>query len=529
MGNFLTKSRLLGLGAALGAAFALQPAAAQIEVSDSNTGTAVVVPYYTVNGGWRTLINLTNTSDNSLAVKFRLHESRNSRDVLDFNIALSPRDVWTAFIEQSPMGRPSLQTTDRSCTIPIGVRDNGAEASELAYSNEFADHTATDGDMTRTREGYIEILVMGETEGNGEALNNAQRNSTAYLAEHVDGEPRDCGRVQLDFVRRTAQFEGDDPNETISGQDAGGVQVGSGSPLARLGSVDGGGANESTIGYGPIVTPDPLKVNASLVNQDTGRAAGIESLHIAGFGVDANLVTAQQFPWFLEPTIASSDGLWSTSALPAIGAGIASSQVKNEWTSNDNTGGTAEWVVTFPTKRFQADFDNDNVQAACNAWRNDTGTVGGVSANPVVAGDCPDEGFPTVFQDGDNGRADIVAQYDIYDREEGTAQVQVDGPIVSPAPPPDIEIDNLPYESNVIRIGRNASSAASTLESPVALAVDTNQLVSNADSGWLEMTFIDDDMVTAYPVTGFVYKQRDFGNPGLNFGQATEHAYTIDN
>ncbi|MEQ9478868.1 MAG: hypothetical protein RIK00_06060 [Algiphilus sp.] len=80
MGKLLNKASLTGIGAAIGAAFAVQPAAAQTTpvVSDDGQGSAIVVPYYTVNDGWQTLVNLTNTSENSIVVKFRLHESRNS-------------------------------------------------------------------------------------------------------------------------------------------------------------------------------------------------------------------------------------------------------------------------------------------------------------------------------------------------------------------------------------------------------------------------------------------------------------------
>lgn len=524
--------RLLKLSAAVAAAFALQTAVVNAQtVSDTGTGTAVFAPYYTINDGWRTLVNITNTSANSLAVKFRLHEARNSRDVLDFVVLLSPFDVWSAWVQEGADGRPFLQTTDRSCTVPISVRDSGANASELAYSGVFNDHAATNGDIPRMSEGYIEVLVMGETEGEGIAPVGDVRGSTAWYAVHANGEPRNCQFIQNDFVRTTPTWV-QNPTTDIPGQD------GSGDPLARLGSGD----PASTVGYDVILTPAPLKVNVSLVNQSQGTAGGVESLHIAGWGEGLNLVTAQQFPWFLEPSLASADGLWSTTALTAINAEIAAFTVANEWTNNPNTGAQSDWVVTFPTKRFQTDEDAGNIQAACNVWRNDasaggavSGTVGAVWAgwpagatrpNELVE-DCPDLGFPNVFQDGNNGTAELVVQYDIFDREEGQITVVVDGPIVSPAPPPEVTIDNLPYEVNVLTIGRNAAELPSALDSLIALAIDTRQLPSNADTGWLLMSFLGDDAgPVSYPTTGFIFKARDFGEPTLNFGQATEHAYT---
>lgn len=559
MGKLLNKASLTGIGVAVGAAFAVQPAVAQT-VSDDGQGSAIVVPYYTVNDGWRTLVNLTNTSENSIVVKFRLHESRNSRDVLDFNIALSPRDVWTATIQESANGRPELVTTDRSCTIPLSVRDNGATASELAYSNEFVDHTGSNGDVMRTREGYIKVLVMGETDGSGRAPGSVSANfpgDIAYDAEHVAGEPRNCGRVNNSFSARSADFDTTTAFATVPGMDdavastafpavddGADVQTGSGSPLARLGSVDAQGNNESAIGYGPIATGNPLKANVSLVNTNTGRAAGVTSLHIEGYGVGQNFVTAQEFPWFLEPTIASSNALWTLDGVNALIAGISATQIKNEWSSNANTGARSEWIVNFPTKRFEDDVDEDNIQAACSAWRNTLAGSGVADTTGITqamndfgdndtGGVCAPELFGSgTFQDGDNGIAPIVVNYDIFDREEGGVQVALDGPVVSPAPPPEVTIDNLPYEVNVVKIGRDVNDVASVLGSPVARAVETNELQSNANSGWLLATFDGNSADApgsnsdAVPVISGIYKQRDFGDAALNFGQYLDAAYT---
>ncbi|MGM0554355.1 MAG: hypothetical protein ACQETK_11340, partial [Pseudomonadota bacterium] len=42
--------------------------ASAVTVSDNAAGSAAVVPYYTINDGWRTLLNVTNTTDNSLVI-----------------------------------------------------------------------------------------------------------------------------------------------------------------------------------------------------------------------------------------------------------------------------------------------------------------------------------------------------------------------------------------------------------------------------------------------------------------------------
>jgi hypothetical protein len=518
----------------LSAAVLVAPVNAQT-VGGTNTGSAVVVPYYTINNGWQTLLNVTNTSANSLAIKVRMHEARNSRDVLDFNVALSPYDVWTAFISMDANGRPVLRTEDRSCTIPISVRDSGASASELAYSDNFRDRFPSDG-IERMTEGYVEILVMGEEgrlvdgQGLGFAPSGGDRGATAWYAKHVDGEPRNCGIVQSDFLRTTGLWGGGNA-DPIPGE------AGSGNPLARRGAPNG----NPDVGYGPIVSEGPLKVNASLINQDRGIAAGIESLHVAEFGVGENLVTAQQFPWFLEPSLASGDGLWTKSALFALEDDIGVKAVANEWTSNPRTGAASDWVVTFPTKRFRVDNDAFNIQAACNVWRNlasggGAASVGNTDTIPfpfpaansekavIIDADCPIRMFDELFQENNNGMSPITVSYDVYDREEGTFQVQTDGVVISPAPPPEVTIDSLKYEANVIKIGRNVAELDSALNSAIAASVETNQLTSNANTGWMNMTFVNADAV---PTSGFIFKLRDLGDPTKNYGQATEHAYTF--
>jgi len=567
MSSTFNKLRVLGASAAIAAGFAMSPASAQM-VSPNGTGSAVVIPYYTVNDGWETLVNVTNTSDKSLAVKFRMHESRNSRDVLDFNLALSPYDVWTATIRIKD-GRPFLSTADNSCTSPDSVRTAGLSANEVAYSDAgaatFRDHDATSGSVERLRDGYITLLVMGEDDrvAGDDAVNvsltdsvggiaTATRGSTAYYAKHVNGVPRDCAQVDRDF-QRASNIGSFTANDAVTGVTIPGV-VGSGNPLARagwplnatIGGVALGTANP--FGYGAVTAAAQLKVNASLIKTSNGFGTSIPSLHIAGYADGANLVTAQQFPYFLEPTIASSDGLWTTTALTALEGGISALSVANEWTENRSEPGVtsdAEWVVTFPTKRYHVDEDARNIQSACNQYRN---AASGVAPN--IQGDsngaagaayggftpiaklpaqpqqlagvvCPIAPFTEKFQDGNDGVSNIELEYTFYDREERSAVVAPDVTVPSPFPPGVIDSDNLSFEANVVKIGPNARSKASVLGSPNALALSTSGL-PGAETGWLRIDFKG----AAFPVAGFMLKTRDFGDPTVNFAQAAEHAYT---
>src|SRR5690554_5057371 len=117
--NLLALSVAAALGAGVSAAHAYQPGGAE------TTGNALVVPYYTVQNGNATLINIVNTDTvNGKAVKVRFRGAEASDDVFDFQLFLSPADMWTANISQGPDGRARLVTTDNSCTLPANVNES---------------------------------------------------------------------------------------------------------------------------------------------------------------------------------------------------------------------------------------------------------------------------------------------------------------------------------------------------------------------------------------------------------------------
>src|SRR5687768_5700186 len=114
--NSLTTALLAGLAGAAG----LATTAHAVNLNPDGIGQALVYPYYTVNGGNQTILSVVNTSEDVKAVKVRFLESRNSREVLDFNLYLSEFDVWTGavFRAEAATGRAGLVTNDNSCTVP---------------------------------------------------------------------------------------------------------------------------------------------------------------------------------------------------------------------------------------------------------------------------------------------------------------------------------------------------------------------------------------------------------------------------
>lgn len=145
------KKKLLAVGVAatLGALSGVSNAA--LTVAQDGVGHINVLPYYTVQNGNMTLISIANTDQvRGKAVKVRFRGAQFSDDVFDFQVFLSPADVWTAAVTlDGNVAR--LATSDKSCTLPANVNQTFVTARLL-------DANKTEG----TREGYVEIINMGD-------------------------------------------------------------------------------------------------------------------------------------------------------------------------------------------------------------------------------------------------------------------------------------------------------------------------------------------------------------------------------
>jgi len=123
----------LGIAAAIagfaGSAFAVTDytagTATALQLSTTGTGHMLVVPYFSAQNGNKTLLSLTNTDDvNGKAVKIRFRGAANSDDIYDFQVFLSPGDIWTAEVRQGADGFAELVTGDNSCTKPTNVNQS---------------------------------------------------------------------------------------------------------------------------------------------------------------------------------------------------------------------------------------------------------------------------------------------------------------------------------------------------------------------------------------------------------------------
>ena len=307
-------SAILGLGAVAGTAHAVYE-------DPSGLGQALIYPYYTVQsaGGnaYNTYVSVVNTTSRAKALKVRFREGKNSREVLDFNLYLSPNDVWTAAViptDTSASAGARLITADKSCTAPT-IGSNGIDFRNYAYVGAAADNAGTGVD--RTREGYLEVVEMATLTG-----------SIATAVTHVNGTPANCGAVQPSAFSAASAPAGTftPPNGGVTGSYTlinvqNGADMG-GNPVVLANftnSVIYTDVGDETTNLG---SAQPVAV--VVVNQQTGASGPGATVYTAGYA----------------------------SGQDAVSAALMHSNVINEYVLDAATKSATDWVMTFPTKRF---------------------------------------------------------------------------------------------------------------------------------------------------------------------------------
>jgi len=446
--NNLTTAIVTGIAGVAGFA----SLANAVNLNPDGLGQVLIYPYYTVNGSKNTLLSVVNTRNIAKAVKVRFLEGHNSREVLDFNLFLSPYDVWTAAVfstgdATSPAG---IVTDDKSCTAPQ-IRGN-ASLPKLADGRNYApfvnyayagsNNDTGPEDLDRTREGHIELIEMAELTG-----------TLAANVTHISGTPKSCAAVQS-LSAATAEMTA--PRGGLFG--AGGIVNGAEGTFYTYNA-------DAVDGFSNIVLfSGPNSTLPSLAQANTG--LGVATSYTFNNGV---LITSDY------PTPAQG--------IDAVSAVFAADAIYNEYIVEPTSGSHSSWVVTFPTKRFYVD-----PQA-----------VG--AGNPVIPP------FVELFGENADDLSCVEVGISIFDREEG----QPSGPTIGFSPPPPGQPPSaLCKESNVITFGGNG-----TTDAVFSSTLITN-IPAFATSGWVRLDLnpgtephvmrasTDGDAFNGLPVTGFL-------------------------
>jgi hypothetical protein len=324
MNTFKRKSlyaALAGVGA-----LGVTGAAQAVNVSADGLGQVLIYPYYTTNGftvggggggtiaPYNSLLSVVNSTNSGKVVKVRFLEAKNSREVLDFNLWLSPHDVWTAAIIPSGLGA-GIFTTDLSCTTPTVSSDGTHPTNFLNYAYTGGSADGEDITLTRTKEGYVEIIEMGNVTGvTLAAITHAQPSPP--------GKPPGCGILPTGVTA---------PVDLVVGQ--GGLFGG----ISLVNVLAGGDLTEDAIGL------------ASFSNTTLWAPAGYTTPDLSQVAPKTSVV-------FNNTEVVTTDWTGITfNAIDPVSAIFMRDNVYNEFVLDTGTKSGTDWVITMPTKRYYYD------------------------------------------------------------------------------------------------------------------------------------------------------------------------------
>ena len=306
---------LAGIGA-LGAAGAAQA----VNLNPDGLGQVLIYPYYTTRtdasgNEFNSLLSVVNTTVSVKAVKVRILEGKNSVEVLDFNLYLSPKDVWTAAITPNDStGGAHITSADKSCTLPLAV----SQGQTIEFRNTAYTTDGAGGTLDRTREGYIEIIEMATYEPTSD---------TAENVTHVNGVPPHCDHV----------------TDAVAGAEA----------LPPAGGLMGG-ITLINVQSGSDYTEDAVALdNFSDTSNYSNAGSLLPTLEASSPPVSVVINTdpvqggiVYRSDW--SGLIAGGTG----NPADPVSAVLMHDHIMNEFVLDASTNSGTDWVVTMPTKRF---------------------------------------------------------------------------------------------------------------------------------------------------------------------------------
>lgn len=456
------------LAKTIAAALAITAGVAQdahaVHLNPNGTGQVLVYPYFTVNSGNQTLFTVVNKTDAGKAIKVRFREGRNSRSVLDFNLYLSPFDVWTATVfsrsDTGPNNPANLVTSDNSCTVPrindnpsLPVLPNGSRyvpfmnLSYTGLSDEAGPNT-----LDRTREGYFELIEMGE-------VTNWDWSTLSAITHGSTSEPGNC--LQVEHAWLPIGTNGSPTYWSVNS-------------LVDM-NVPGGGLF-GTAAIIDVLSGTMLSYNAEALGafsnfpQHSTPGSSEPTLASVRDGGSPSTVVANVFQ---EGSIVSS--IYATSrGIDAVSALFAQEELFNQFATGAASGATSEWIVTFPTKYAYVDE-----------------AIVGAGAIPPFT-----RIFPTTASASNPGTAAVDVAITIFSREEQSAPIECPDPtdpICSPffPPPPGPPTPKLFWASNVM--GFNQPNAVASGSSILGSRLATNVQAADwgIEDGWATLRLFD--------------------------------------
>ena len=327
----------LSIAAMIGGLGFAGAASAQLAVNESGTGHMLLVPYYTAQNGNMSVFHVVNTDTvNGKALKVRFRGASNSDDVLDFQVFMSPGDVWTAAVTQGSDGVANLVTADGTCTLPAI-----AKGVAVPFVQDRLPSAMTAADKANnTREGYVEIFNMADIDsrklaGYGGVGNTIPVNAPLYTAiKHVNGTAPCTDAVLQSTLTTEASTVGLlPPSDGLTGSwyiinvPQTTTFAGAANAIVATGTTNNVFSAQST-GSATLFTADPL--------------------------FKSGVLAAQKYdvPDLSTPYVTASSQANADAQAAALTTALAHTQVINQYANDASITAKTDWVFSMPTRRY---------------------------------------------------------------------------------------------------------------------------------------------------------------------------------
>ncbi|HRQ56929.1 MAG TPA: hypothetical protein PLN31_05890 [Azoarcus taiwanensis] len=281
-----------------------------VYVNPDGLGQVLLYPYYTVQNEFTTAIHVVNTTTQAKAVKVRFLEGKNSQEVLDFNLYLSPEDVWTGVVINDDTNGARIISGDNSCIAPRQLGASGEPFRTFRFTSEVNALAADPGAVDRRREGYVEIIEMGVLT-NSDQITAVTHNST--------GVPANCATI-------------------VAADAASSVPV-----SAPTGGLFGTG-HLISVNRGVRTSYDAVALDAFRILPAWTPSGTTDPSLASVFPAVGTIIDGVDVVDFAASGPAR--------AIDAVSAVLTHATINNEYTIDAGRESKTDWVVTFPTKRF---------------------------------------------------------------------------------------------------------------------------------------------------------------------------------
>ena len=481
-----------------GAAPTTTPTNATAEtVTNGGIGHQLIIPYYNVQGGNATLFNIVNTDlVNGKAVKVRFRGASNSDDVFDFQLYLSPGDMWATTITKAADGTATLATVDKSCTIPNTVNGVNFVTARLPAFLTAAQKSQ------QTREGYVEIFNMADIpplQPSATGADGPGANPLYTAIKHVNGVPPGCASAAINALATDpatlaaayglgfrSPSTGLFANFTIINVPKSGAETGEAVSIAATVGANGPNGRGNIVFFpqvaGAAATPDLYTADPALrTTAGVGPTQVQNGAGLAYAGGTTPIIAASNFdlpdlstPYLLLAAYppAAQDPINQAEALTRS---LAVMNVINEFITDPEIAANTDWVFSLPTRRYSVALDYRPATAAAvtNTQRAFTKFINrdyfDATNSPVQLS--ASTGMPQIC---------VTTQSTVfYDREEGTFVGS--NFVISPNPPaPQFALCG---EANVLTF--NSPFGASVLGAEISSANTT--VPNNVTVGWAQV------------------------------------------